>query len=278
MRDAPIKIGIVLDDMNAPAWVEKSLSLLRQLSFVQIDIIVLSNRTQPKVAARPTCVNGWWYRFVRTVLKKIARLKPDALAAYKTVDLLYLLPDVGHIQLNAGDTRSKTEVLSRLASRDLDVILDFGEGEQIDYLCDCAKYGIWSFRFGNDKSCYGMPVGFWEVIMDAPAIRSALVIKSSDFPATRVLYQSYSPVDSWSVELTNSQCLWRSATFPARVLNNLFMHQQQSFDHLPQVSYARNRAAASLSGAGGCGGLFNLVLHKLYSRNKERVYDILYWE
>ena len=278
MTDAPIKIGIMLDAMNGSAWVEKSISLLKALPFVQIDVIIVSGRTQSYGTDEPLPGAGWWRRVVGAVLKKIVRVRIDALPAYKSVDLSPLFIDVPRIQLNTEGMQSKEDARSCLAGRNLDIILGFGSAEPADSLYDYAKYGIWTYIFGDDKSCYGMPVGFWEVILDAPAIRSALVMQSSHFAGRRVLYQSYSPVDHWSVEQTNSQCLWRSATFPARVVKDYDIFGAQHFDHLPELSYTRNKAAASLSGMGGCGGLFNLVLHKVYSRNRERFYDLLYWE
>ena len=207
-KRSPLRVGIIIDSFVQPRWVRKSLENVVAADVSTFELVV-------KVPPGKNTGESLLYKLYNRIDRSMFAAPPEALEPASIEDLLGSLP-----------TLSLAE-LEKIATFNLDVLLNFGPTELNSKFANTAKYGVWFYKFGTDEKA---PPGFREIATQESITISSLRSLNSE-QAERIIYQSVSPVLSpFSVELNNNSCYWKSAAFVARSLVDLYRGNDTPID------------------------------------------------
>ena len=122
-------------------------------------------------------------------------------------------------------------VIRKIATFNLDVLLNFGFKYIINDLLDAAKYGIWEFR----SKC--RPTGFWEVVENIPVTQITLERVGSALDAGYLLDTFKTVTHQKSMRKNYEQLMWRSHMMMVRNLEQLAVQGDRYFDDKKAVTY-----------------------------------------
>lgn len=184
-----------------PRWVRKSLEDVLVAGVSTFELVV---KVPPEKNVRESLL----YKLYNRMDRRMFTVTPQALEPGSIEDLIGSVPTLSIAELE------------KIASFNLDVLVNFGSTKLNSKLASAAKNGVWFYKFGTDEKA---PPGFREMATLEPITVSSLRSLNSQSPAERIIYQSVSPVLSpFSIGLNNNSCYWKSAAFVARSLVDLY--------------------------------------------------------
>jgi hypothetical protein len=228
MGMAKLRIGLLLDTLQVPAWVYKMLAEIHSSNYAKISLVVLKDSpASTKLSLKSRIfrfTNGWshlmpwfYYRLERFFLK----LSPDA---QELRNARNLLNGVKIIRVTPVTTNHygvfADKDLQEISECRLDAFIQLGFGRLEGGILGAAKYGVWSYRFGDNRVGNGCPPGFWEVLEQNPITGSGLEIIDKE-SRIMTLYNSYSATDPISCHRNQNNFYWKSASFIPRKLKEL---------------------------------------------------------
>jgi hypothetical protein len=213
--ETALRIGIVLDGMQPPAWAAGALSAIRAHEGLELVLAVISN----PVEKRGRAVLFSLYEALDR------RLFRDASDALEPVDVSPALEGVPVVQLPASPEHTRTNGHSRpeMPSNGpaLDVLVCLGTPLAPADFPFVVRHGIWYLHLGDSRRNDDEPALFWEVFLAEPASEAALEAVDQTREERRVLYRSATPTDPISLQRTRNAAYWKSARFVLRRLEDL---------------------------------------------------------
>lgn len=259
---APLRIGLLLDSCEEISAVfAKIIEDIQASNFARIDLIVVrktaaekpaadkpsSSRTS-KLARRLTDATLRKHLLYDLYLRLDARLKPandpvervacnGFLSGIETLEVEPLGKKFVH--------RFPEDVLEKIRSKDLDVLIRFGFNILRGDILKAARYGVWSYHHGDNDFYRGGPAHFWELREGAPLSGVILQVLTDDLDAGLVLCKSvFATEATLSVSRNRFTPYWGSADLMIRKLNEL---HRFGWDYLlervvPSAPYQGKRA------------------------------------
>ncbi|HEY6637817.1 MAG TPA: hypothetical protein VIZ61_09065 [Solirubrobacterales bacterium] len=210
-----LRIGIVLDGMQAPAWAAWALKAIRAHDGLELTLAVISNGVEKQ---RRSVLFALYEALDRRVFRDTSdALEPlDVSPALEGVPILRLpvLPE----QTQKYD-HSLPEMVSDGSA--LDVLVCIGTPLAPAALPFVVQHGIWYLHLGDPRRNAGEPALFWEVFLAEPASKAALEAVDQTHGEHRVLYRSATATDPISLHRTRNAAYWKSARFVVRRLEDL---------------------------------------------------------
>jgi len=233
MERRKLKIGLLLDDFNTPAWAYQMVHIIQNSHYAEITLIV-KNRANTR--------EGWlkklrrqnrhiFYKGYRIMENLIFKPDPDA---FEMKDLRAFLPDtlpvieVTPVQKKFCDYIDDADV-EKMSRFQVDVFLRLGFRILKGKVLNSAPYGIWSFHHGDNLVNRGGPAGAWEVIKGWELTGSVLQILKDDLDGGTVLYRSWSSTYPYSINYNLNYYYWKSLSFIPRCLERLYRLGEESF-------------------------------------------------
>lgn len=272
-----LKVALLLDSFEIPAWEFLMLEKIISLDFVSIDLVIINNANCKK-----TLTKKWSeavYYLYESIDKKIFKPYPDALELKDANKILKNISVLKACPVNKdGLDYFLDEDLSKIKLCQIDVIINFGFRNLGGAILDAAKFGVWSCHFGDSDINGGGPPGFWEMINNWPETGSELKIESEDPNKEKIIYRSWSMSNRLSLAKNRNHCFWKTASFAPRKLKNLYHLKEADFleEAIPQnknssgslYSIPSNRRALWLL----TGQLFKMLSHVI-----EKIFCIDQW-
>jgi hypothetical protein len=211
----PLRIGVMVDDLRISKAFRKVLLDIRASDFANLELVIMNRQGQlpPKASAGK--------------LSRYLRLLQDR--EHRNFFLYTLFQEFDHHQLDGPDPLEVTDCSDILAncqrldvtpitkrfvqsfppdataalrSHGLDVVLRFGFNILCGEVLTSARFGIWSFHYGDNEFYRGGPALFWEVVEDNPCsgvvlqvlsekLGDGLVLCKSVFATARGLWPSH---------------------------------------------------------------------------------------
>ena len=286
-----LKIGVMLDNMDQPAWVYQCLKIITQGDYAEIDTVILNSRpvVQPPSLADKLLNNierlpsALFEKLLHRAYKKLLHSSTREYDAFETKDLNPLL-DGHHVIRVIPDEDKFTDRFTKqsveaVRARELDVILRFGFRILKGDILHSARCGIWSFHHGDNTINRGGPPGVWEVLESWPVTGSVLQILTDDLDNGKILYRSWSSTNDMSIADNSNDCFWKTLAFMPRKLEELhklgcseFLKRIEANNHHP-VFYSK-----PLYTFPGNADLLKLLLAKIYQKTKARLHGLLYFD
>jgi hypothetical protein len=222
----PLRVGLMLDALSAPAWIAKILRQIEASDFATITFALVNDEPpppQPRLARlRAPRRRHLLFHLYDRVDRRVFARPPDAFAREDLEPLLAgatvrhatpLRPKPFEHRFTPADVRAVRE-------QELDVILRFGFNIIRGEILDCARYGVWSYHHGDNREYRGSPDLFWEIYERNPVSGTLLQVLTDDLDAGHVLYRSFHATQLSSLWRNRNAAYWKSAEFVTRRLRD----------------------------------------------------------
>lgn len=222
----PLRVGLLLDSFEQPAWVHRLIADLADSPFAELALVVLND---PAPAGKPsfrvklsryraallfqlyTRFDAWRFRSARD--------------PFVASDIGPQVAGVPVVKVRPGMTRFcdyfADEDIERILSYQLDVAVRLGFRILKGRALDVARHGVWSYHHADNLVNRGGPAGFWEVAEDQPATGTVLQILTEDLDNGKVIYRSWSRTNRYSWRKNRNVFYWKSAAFVGRKIKDL---------------------------------------------------------
>lgn len=234
MSNEKLKIGLLLDGLDVPAWFAEMIREIAVSDYAEICLAIVNDATPQ--AATPPDAGGMLDRVMR--LGSAATWKASKFAYDRFVDKQQKLPDaqapvsIRDLLADVPSLSVKPEqsrwsdvfpesALKDIRSRDLDVLVRGGFRILRGGILGAARHGVWSYHHGDNRVNRGGPPGFWESLESWPETGSVLQILTEDLDNGRILYRSWSCTNPLSLKDSRSNYYWKSLSFVPRKLREL---------------------------------------------------------
>lgn len=221
-----LKVGVLLDSRNVPAWTYRVIESIARSDFATLSLIVIADK-EPYSSSFMSRLWKNRRKLVFYIYSKLDRFffrpKPDAFSIRRLdtfsegVEELLVTPEEKGFSDYFPD-----EVVTDIKKKEIDVLLRFGFRILRGDILRAAKYGVWSYHHGDSQKNRGGPAGFWEVLQNWPETGSILQILTEQLDGGRVLYRSWSRTNPYSVTKNKNSYYWKSSAFVLRSLRKLY--------------------------------------------------------
>jgi len=233
MSKKKLRLGLLLDSFEVPAWIYLMLKKIQNSDYAEINLIVLngiSNKKKGLLSRIKQDRKYLLYRIYKKFNDKYFYSNPDP---FEIKNIYQFLGNVSTIKIFPKQTKYSDwfvdDDINKIKSYDLDVLIRIGFRILKGKILESSKFGVWSFHHGDNKVNRGLPPGFWEVLEGRPITGSLLQILSEDLDAGQILYKSYSPTHPWSVNQNLDRVMWKSLSFLPRKLKELKEFGEEKF-------------------------------------------------
>ena len=218
MKSGKLRIGILLDSFQIPAWIYRSLERVIKSNYAEFSLIVLQQSSKVKNE------NDRILKDKRTIVYQIFNKIDERLFlrvdnALEISNVQKLLPGVPVIKVKP----IKKDSANYLEPADIDEIRQYGLDLFIKVGFDtlrgdilaASKYGVWTYWF------IGNPHGFWEVIKGQSETKGNLLTLDKDGNSSSLICSSSSSTYSFSPARNRNRSLWKSSSFLPRQVARL---------------------------------------------------------
>lgn len=223
-----IKLGILVDSGEIPAWAWEMLRVIEAEGFANT-VLVIRNQT-PKASGTASSL---FYRTYRWIDRKLFSVRHDAFARKN----IFTVPGLTVAELTVKPIQKKfsdwieSEDILRIKSYEVDVLIRLGFRILKGDILSVAPFGIWSYHHGDNHKNRGGPPCFWEVMLGWWVSGSVLQVLSEKLDGGTVLYRSWSRTDPLSVNRNANKVYWKSLHFIPRQLKELATQGEQAWRH-----------------------------------------------
>jgi hypothetical protein len=237
-----LKIGLLLDDYNIPAWSYKMIKNIIESDFAVIKLVVLNanpiNLQKNNISSKRhnyygQIISGLFREGLEALYRNLIERHTFLPDANKTVDCNPLLNNFPTIKVRTNrkgkvDYFSHADIL-KIKGCQIDILVKCGFGVLKGDILKAAKHGVWFCQHSDIAINRGGPPGFWESMQSWPETGSALIILTEDIDNYKVLYKAYSCTEIFSVKDNKSNYYWKTLSFMTRMMEELYTSGEKKF-------------------------------------------------
>ena len=235
-----LRIGILIDTYEIPAWSYKMLSEINHSTCC--DLVLIVKNKHRRIEDQRILMKAYRdrkklvYLLYRKLDRKFFRGKPDAFEVKNIKDLNHIpIIEIQPITTNYYQHFSKRDS-NKIKEHSVDVFVKLGFETLENSVLKLAKYGFWAFHFGDDNNNLSRPYGFWEVVEKWDETGVTLHMFSTG-GKKRVLVKSTTLTDQISVERSLNNLYWKSVTLLPRKLEELYrLDEDVFFDRIDELN------------------------------------------
>lgn len=209
-----LRVALIADAPLQPDWVTEAFAKIAAVPFAEI---VLVGLTAPRARPRPAPALVQLYAKLDRAAFGAPVAPPADLRRLVTPQRLALDPQ---------------EAL--LGALDLDVVFVVGELDERRYAA-FARLGAWRFWFGDAGGAEPL-AGFPEIGRNAPLTGSGILVRRASDEPPRVICQSWTRTNPWSLARTRDRVLPKTAEFVYRALREIYLSGPTCLDFAPPAA------------------------------------------
>lgn len=223
MTPRDLRVGIVFDSILVPAWIWRAASQIPDSAFVQCVYFVLESQNHGSRAAFTTRLRTFASYALFSVYERfdyiLFKSRKDALAV---IDISAELPKARKLACSSADQLAfDASAVLTLQSAHLDVLIWLSDHKPPREILRTARYGVWAFRHGENRTYADMPALFWEIYDQNPVSSTTLEVLDENPEHGHVIYRSWSATDQISLYRNRNATYWKTASFAGRRLRDL---------------------------------------------------------
>lgn len=220
----PLRIAFLTNkDCQLPAW---EAEMLQQLMKKEYAVLVTFITGETKILPS----KGFMLRFFEKFENRWFRYVPDA---FKNTGC-----KKDYSNVNTIDIADQ----SQIKSLNLDVVYCSCLADEKQAAATLAKYGIWRISIGAGKYAAKIPWAFQEVKDDCPEIGSSLTIRKGAEKDEMIVYKGTTTTVPYSVKNTLNCLAWKSSSFFAYRLKELWETGSDQFFNFYKNKYRYEQA------------------------------------
>lgn len=209
-----LRVGVILPDPQAPAWVTRMLEQIRDSSQAEVTALAFTDKTKEK-----DDFAGRLFKLHALLDRHTYRPRSDPWERKDVREILQNTQILGS---------SLNERIARLKAMRLDVLLNLSLAVILpDSLLEVAHYGVWSLRCNETRLTTHAEIGWWEILCDEPLMRCAVDVQRDE--SVQVVAESVMAVHPYSVSLNQTSFLWRAADLVPRAFRQLSALGERDF-------------------------------------------------
>ena len=236
----PLRLGVVLQGTQIPAWQYVALSRLGAGTFAEIVVAVEADFDEipPSAAARTSPIEAALVRLADRLDAKMT-CEEDALAATDATPVLREVPVV-----QGRDPRRSGLDADLLRPYDLDILIDFSGCEIAGSAAGAARYGVWRIAHPYLQAHARSTAAFWPVYHRWPVAET--VVEAVDAHGDRRAIARFFPaIHPHSIKLTTHAMCWRAASLLPQTVRAL----HETGELVPDDRVAKLRTPAGRPGS-----------------------------
>lgn len=220
-----LKLGLLLDSLNIPAWKYAVLERLQQEGYSEFRLVVLN-----EAFGMEKNTGNWLYKKFLTFEKKQFKVQPDA---FENVDANLLLVNIPVLKVRPNSSKSAhrlmEEDVTNIRENNLDILIQLGFKNLQGEILSAARFGVWSIHHGDIQMYGSFPEGIWEVLERQPVTGSILHILGNNLNGRKIISKSYSHTDQNSVWRNRNCNHWKSVALLPRAIKLLSEQGEEYF-------------------------------------------------
>ena len=218
-----VRIGIIVDRLNQPAWVTDIIKAINSLIYVDICLIIKQNC----LAAEP--IDSMVYKLYRKLDRKFFS---SQVCTHETRSIQSLLSKSDVLEIDAAFVDGKyhydEESIKIIDKYNIDIMLLFSPCTPRQK--PKAKYGILAFRYGDQLHSDVRNHGFWEVMRSSDTIDMHLVSLADDPVSDQHILKTCLKTSMKSVLQTRSSSLGKSNVLITKAIKQVYDQGSLDFD------------------------------------------------
>jgi hypothetical protein len=225
MNRKKLKLGILLDSYDVPAWVYHFLERIANSYYAEFSLIILNgNNSKSGNSNILRNKHGIVYRVFNVIDEGIFIRVQNALEQKNSEELfssamvIKVIPN----QKGGADCFEPSDI-DQIRGYGLDILIQIGFENLKGDILAASKYGVWAYHFE------GNPHGFWEVVDGQTETRVILHNLSEGINGGRCLYRSWSATYPLSPARNRNRSLWLASSFLPRQIALLHQLGEKEF-------------------------------------------------
>ena len=227
-----LRVGIILDKYEIPAWSFKMLSEIINGKSSKIVLIVKNSSSNENNYGFFNKVyqnkKQLVYYLFRKLDKKFFKTVPDAFESKNIKSLL----NIDSISVNLANNNNNTisgDDVNTIKKHEIDIFINLGLDILPNETLELTKYGVWSYYHSNLKTAQRSLFGFWEVIDRWDETGVTLQVLSPNGGENMILSKSTSLTDNLSVERNRNNYYWGALSILPRKIDELYRLGESEF-------------------------------------------------
>jgi hypothetical protein len=238
-----LRIGIMIDSLQVPAYFACAVRNILASGCATFELIVV-NEIAPAPRSLVSKLSHLWRGLIFGLYfradKAIFSPQPNALEPVDVRSILPSVPVLGVVPIRRKWRDSfQAESIDKIRSCRLDVMIREGFGILQGEILKVAKFGVWSQHHGDNRCLRGGPPGFHEVMEGWPVSGYTLQVLTEELDGGQVIYRSFTATDPLSVIRQYHRHHWKTSTFMARKLSELYRLGAEEFFNRASTLYQR---------------------------------------
>ena len=219
MNPQKLRLGILLDSFDVPAWVEDAVHRVVEGNSGEFILVILNSTSEKSHKNNGSTII---HSIFNQIDEKLFTKEPNPFVKKSVAELFSDVPVIETTPKKNNNHSFPNEAdAHNIKKYKLDILIKFGLEHAQDEASGLAKYGVWFYYHGDDKIMKGGPPGFWEVAENWPETSSALIAIGGKFNSNRVLFRSHFVTYPFSPARHRSYYFWATTPFLARQINLL---------------------------------------------------------
>ena len=221
-----LRIGILLDSYQIPAWVYRSIEQIIYSNCAGFSLIINNENQNIQYKKSKLFKNkrSIVYQIFNTIDERMFITRQNSLEIMNVEKLLSGVPVIRVKPIKKGVVNYIDPMdIEKIRGYELDILVKIGFDTLQGEILTAAKYGVWAYQFEGD------PHGFWEVIQAQPETRSNLRILNEEINGDRIIYSSSSFTYPFSPARNRNCSLWQSSSFLPRQIALLYSVGEKVF-------------------------------------------------
>ncbi|MBY0145909.1 hypothetical protein [Neobacillus niacini] len=226
-----MNVGIILDSFDVPKWIEKIITDILQVNFIELKVVIVNTNYSANKFQRNNYKHFLYkqyckldYKYYSTKVKENAFEKINIESTFtqsnNKVDLIRL-NTIGFSQVE----------IETLRKEKLDVIIQFGFSEIRPHLIGLSKNGIWFYPHDNFGEGYiTEPKFFRSMFSKNDPLEISLNTFFESPEKSNIIYKSQSSVIRDSLFFNSNAVYWKSSEFILKKLRDLNEGKMRGFN------------------------------------------------
>jgi hypothetical protein len=238
-----LRIGLLIDGLMQPAWVNKILSEIKESQIAELRAIVIRKAAAGEGTKRSPLAR-WRSRIHNRHLipytlfsrfdeyRHLQRNNP-----FQIIDISPHTEGCDIMVTTPRETKFSDELdestLGALNTHNLDVILRFGFRILRGEILNVPTFGVWSYHHGDNSVNRGGPAGFWEVVHGDATTGATLQVLTEELDGGIIIARSASSTNRTSVAANRANHFWQASALMPRELRRLYATRKLNTEFSP---------------------------------------------
>lgn len=222
-----LKIGIITDNREIPAWAYKMLEIINANPNCEIVLIIKNITKEVKevnfIKKISTYIDNILYNLWYYFDKELNKFSPDAFEPKDIKNLLF----ENEISIDLHQIMECE--LEKVEKTNLDILISLSSKTLSGNILKAANYGIWSFYHGDHKLNLVGQNGVWDVLKNSKETGVIVKILTENHHEGTIIKKLHFSANSLSINRNKNNYYWKALTLLPIKIEELYQAGEEEF-------------------------------------------------